>query len=137
MKSAGDRGPGASTLTTPADADGIIVVGATDRQGVSVQDYSSRGPFFDVNGNRVSRPHLVAPGGSDGDEMTSCMVGGNFGLVGVGTSFAAPHVTGLIALLLSVDPASSPDEIRNDLITSCVQLGGSTADEQGHGFLRL
>src|SRR5215212_417482 len=41
VKSAGNRGPGISTLTTPADADGVIAVGATERAGRTVQDYSS------------------------------------------------------------------------------------------------
>jgi serine protease AprX len=137
VKSAGNRGPGASTLTTPADADGIIVVGATDRSGQAVQSYSSRGPFTDVNGNLVSRPHLVAPGGSDADQMTSCVTSGGFGFCGAGTSFAAPHVTGLIALLLCVDPTMTPDQIRAHLIGRCTPLAGTSPAIQGSGLLRL
>ena len=137
VKSAGNRGPAPSTLTTPADAEGVIVVGATDRQGLAVQSYSSRGPFIDANGNQVSRPHLVAPGGADGDEMTSCLTGGGFGLCGIGTSFAAPHVTGLVALLLDADPAQTPDQIRAELLGRSTLLGGFAANDQGSGFLRL
>src|SRR5262249_17169817 len=55
VKSAGNLGPTANTMTSPADADGVIVVGATDREGSAVPDYSSRGPT--ANGKR---PHLVA-----------------------------------------------------------------------------
>jgi serine protease AprX len=47
VKSAGNRGPGTSTLTTPADAEGVITVGATDSRGGSIPDYSSRGPTAD------------------------------------------------------------------------------------------
>ena len=61
VKSAGNRGPGRSTLTTPADAEGVIAVGATDGPGEALADYSSRGPTEDGR----QRPHLLAPGGSD------------------------------------------------------------------------
>ena len=42
VKSAGNRGPDARTLTTTADAAGVIVVGATDRSGKAIESYSSR-----------------------------------------------------------------------------------------------
>jgi serine protease AprX len=137
VKSAGNRGPGQSTLTTPADADGIIVVGATDRQGRAVQDYSSRGPFRDRSGNMVNRPHVVAPGGTPQDAMTSCVVTGGFGFCGHGTSFSAPHVTGLIALLLSESPDKTPDEIRQDVIARSNTLTGFNAIDQGAGFFHV
>ena len=101
VKSAGNAGPGARTLTSPADADGVMVVGATDRRGKSVQDYSSRGPA----GTR-ERPHLVAPGGSDMSGIETCRPGGGFASAGAGTSFAAPQISGLAALLLDDDPKS-------------------------------
>jgi serine protease AprX len=137
IKSAGNRGPSPSSLTTPADADGVIAVGATDRRGASVQDYSSRGPFTDVNGVQISRPHVVAPGGSFGDQMTSCLVAGGFGFCGVGTSFAAPHVTGLIALLLNEDPSRTPDQIRDHLLRQCTPLSGFSPNDQGRGLVRV
>lgn len=135
VKSAGNAGPGPSTLTTPADAEGVIVVGATDRSGGRVESYSSRGPFRNTAGVVVSRPHLVAPGGSPDDSMTSCVVSGGFGSCGHGTSFAAPHVTGLIALLLSLSPDMSPDEIREDVITRSTRLSGFNDNDQGAGIV--
>ena len=137
VKSAGNRGPGQSTLTTPADAEGIIVVGATDRTGGGVEDYSSRGPFRDVNGNVVARPHFLAPGGSPQDSMISCVPNGGFGPCGHGTSFAAPHITGLIALLLSLDADKTPDEVRDELVSRCSRLPGFGDNDQGAGFVRL
>jgi serine protease AprX len=137
VKSAGNRGPGASTITTPADAEGVIAVGATDRRGHAVQPYSSRGPFRNAAGRTVSRPHVVAPGGTERDPITSCTVSGGFGFCGHGTSFAAPHVTGLIALLLNLRPGNTPDEIRQEVIGRCRVLWGFGENDQGAGLTRL
>jgi len=133
VKSAGNNvANGASSLTTPADADGVIVVGATDREGTVVQDYSSRGPA-----GTKSRPHLVAPGGSDVDGIHSCLVGRGFGSVGSGTSFAAPHVSGLAALLLAQTPGLQPDDVRKKLLGLCTKLEDGDANTQGKGFVSL
>lgn len=132
VKSAGNDGPGASTLTTPADADGVIVVGATDRAGKVVQDYSSRGP-----GGAKPRPHLVAPGGSEFDAVHSCLIGGGFGGTEFGTSFAAPHVSGLAALLLAENPGLGPDQVRDQLIAACTLLATGDENTQGKGFISL
>ena len=132
VKSAGDKGPGSNTLTTPADADGVIVVGATEREGFFVQDYSSRGPAVLKN-----RPHLVAPGGSPAAGITSCLVGGGFGDLGTGTSYAAPHVAGLVALLLERNPALTPDQVRDLLLKACTPLDGTDVNTAGQGLISL
>jgi serine protease AprX len=135
VKSAGNRGPGGGTLTTPADADGVIVVGATGRDGTSMGDYSSRGPTGHTPGR--SRPHLVAPGGLPEDGIHSCLVQGGFGDCGHGTSFAAPHVSGLLALLLEEDPNQTPDELREALLRLCTPLAGHDGNSQGGGVVSL
>jgi serine protease AprX len=130
VKSAGNNGPGPSTLTTPADAAGVIVVGATDRKGQQIEEYSSRGP----TPGGVARPHLAAPGGSEGDGVQSCRVGGGCGR---GTSYAAPHVTGLVALLLARKPDLEPDEIRDRLIAKSMPIEAFAAADQGAGLVAL
>ena len=132
VKSAGNAGPGPRTATSPADAAGVIVVAATDRKGKAVQDYSSRGPIGTKAG-----PDLAAPGGAFTDPMNALTPGGGTGQVGVGTSFAAPHVAGLAALLLSQNPHDKPDDIRAKLYAKCGLLPGLAADAQGRGFLKL
>jgi serine protease AprX len=129
VKSAGNRGPNASTLTTPADASGVIVVGATDDDGHAVESYSSRGPTPDGR----ERPHVVAPGGKDGVGMMGLLPGGGVGDIGYGTSFAAPHVAGLLALLIERTPGLSPEEQRERLLRACRQLDDASINQQGHG----
>lgn len=53
-----------------------------------------------------------------------------------GTSMAAPHVTGVAALLLSADPAQSAAALRERLITHAVPvLGSGRSDLFGFGYL--
>lgn len=133
VKSAGNQGSSPQTLTTPADAEGVIVVGATDREGQAVQDYSSRG--FTPDGKK--RPHLVAPGGVDIEGITSCQVGGGFGDCGHGTSYAAPHISGLLALVLQRQPELSPDEQRDLLLDCCRAFDPNDLATHGRGLLSL
>jgi serine protease AprX len=133
IKSAGNDGPGASTMTTPADADGVIVVGGTDLAGTRVGDYSSRGPV-----QRHTRPHLVAPGGEpDGPHLSCCLITGGFGDAGFGTSYAAPQATGAVALLLQQNPKLKPDDIRDHLLRCAKKLRAFTPNDQGRGLMQL
>jgi serine protease AprX len=136
VKSAGNLGPGPATLTTPADAEGVIVVGATDLLGRSVQPYSSRGPA----GARPG-PHLVAPGGDnspDGSGNLRCaLTAGGFGNAGAGTSFAAPFVTAAVALHVASDPDLLPDGVRKLLLQSAAPIPDESPDAQGEGLLQI
>ncbi len=53
-----------------------------------------------------------------------------------GTSMAAPHVSGLAALLLSINNALSPDEVR-DIIEQTADDLGSPAWDQYYGYGRI
>lgn len=130
VKSAGNDGPGPGTTTSPADANSILVVGATDLDGLKVQDYSSRGPA-----GAKPAPDIVAPGGSTDASIACCLVGGGFGDAGIGTSFAAPHVSGVLALFLQEDPELIPDQLRQRLLAGARPLRDAMAEAQGAGLV--
>jgi subtilisin family serine protease len=87
--SAGNEGPNARTIDTPADADSVVAVGATDSLR-RIASFSSRGPTSD---GRV-KPEVAAPGvGVIVADIDSGSVRGS------GTSYAAPLIAGLAALV--------------------------------------
>ena len=131
VTSAGNDGPAAGTMTTPAEADKAIVVGATDPHGTAVQAYSSRGPVSGKAG-----PTLVAPGGGEDAGLVGCLPDGTVGDVGYGTSYAAAYVTGLLAALLGRYPEATPGELRDRLLGAARLLPGFGPEAQGAGVVR-
>lgn len=112
VKSAGNDG----AITYPGEAAGLITVGTTTPDGSTIPAESGRS---------VSRPHLVAPGGAPGRDVSSTLVGGGFGPVGWGTSYAAPLVSGALALLLDSNPSLTPAEARDHLVATAAPLEGN------------
>jgi serine protease len=101
----------------PANCAGVITVGAVGRSGARAY-YSNYGSNVDVS----------APGGDmsinlvDGvfstlDAGSSTPVGDSYGFY-QGTSMAAPHVAGVVALMLARNPALTPDEVETRLKAS-------------------
>jgi serine protease AprX len=136
VKSAGNRGLRDGKLTTPGEADGVIVVGATGPDGLSVQGYSSRGP---APGGKT-RPHVVAPGGLSSPGLTCILTDGGFDTSNppfAGTSFAAPHIAGMLALLLEERPDMMPDDQRSALIGACRKLDPHDENFAGEGLVTL
>ncbi|HYL04689.1 MAG TPA: S8 family serine peptidase [Thermoanaerobaculia bacterium] len=130
VKSAGNDG--GRGLSSPADAAGAIVVGATGKSGKKMIPESSRGPA--PNGRN---PDCVAPGGSSDDLVVSPTIGGKIGPVEFGTSFAAALVSGVLALLLEKNHDQEPDDLRVALTKLCRKLRGVSANAQGKGLVTL
>ncbi|MCK4366155.1 MAG: PKD domain-containing protein, partial [Thermoplasmatales archaeon] len=105
-----------SSLSCPADAFGSMAVGATYWQNDSLEGFSSRGP---TNDNRT-KPDVTAPDGVS----TYAYESGPF----YGTSASTPHVAGAAALLLSVGPLCTADDLQDLLETSALDLGSSGKD---------
>ena len=80
--------------------------------------YSSRGPVL-VDGSNRLKPDIVAPGSG----IRSSYLSNTYTSLS-GTSMAAPHVAGLVALLISADPALAGhvDMIEQVITTSAQPL---------------
>ena len=98
--SAGNSGPSCSTVSTPsAIYDASFTVGSIDINN-SLAGSSSRGPSTYYNPNLL-KPNISAPGVDVGSSIRTD--DSSFGTMG-GTSMAAPHVVGVVALLWSARP---------------------------------
>ena len=112
---------GDSTIYNPADGDrdelDCFSVGAVDSVHLSPPLVLLRPAFGSSLGPSLCRgghkPNVVAPG----FEIISSYPGGGYS-VSTGTSMAAPHVAGLVALLRQKNPNATVDEIKTAILVS-------------------
>lgn len=123
--SAGNSGPGASTVTSPKNINANIVnaftVGALDGNNPSypIASFSSRGPSIcGGQGSLLIKPEVSAPGVN----VRSAVLSNQYGTLS-GTSMAAPHSSGLVALLKSFAPKLTSRQILEGIYFSCTDLG--------------
>ncbi len=135
---AGNEGPAASTLRSPADRATTLYstfsVGATNHTTpYTIASFSSRGPAGPNCGpveNRV-KPEVSAPGVS----IYSAAPGGGYQYMD-GTSMACPHVSGVVALMRSANPNIDHITIKQVLMETSHDLGSGGEDNTyGHGFI--
>jgi thermitase len=112
-------------FVTPDYANLVFVSGtdSSDQRWSEGSEGSTWGPFVD----------LSAP--CDDIVVADPTLGSGYGL-GHGTSFAAPLAAGAAALLWSIDPSLTPDEVLNILYTTADDLGTLGRDEV-YGWGRL
>lgn len=116
----------------PASYAGVISVSSIDPVG-NLASYSNYGSFIDV----------AAPGGETqvdytgdgyGDGVLSTLIledqfGASYGYDFMqGTSMACPHVAGVAALLLSVNPNLTPDQVESLLKSTALDLAPAGPD---------
>ena len=123
--SAGNEGDGSwHYIGVPADAPGLIAVGAVDFDGLRAS-FSSFGPTPD---GRI-KPDLMAPGEQ---VVTAGGLGVQLGLSS-GTSLASPMLVGALAALWSVYPEKTAAEILDAVFASADQAE-KPDNERGYGL---
>lgn len=107
-------------ITFPAAYNGVVAVGATDREDGHAW-FSTAGSFVDIAAPGVS---IFSPFPPTHEEYRSVY----------GTSLAAPHGSGLAALVLSVAPGLSSAQVVTIIEESAVDFGEPGRDDMyGHG----
>ncbi len=151
--SAGNAGPLAGTITTPATDPYVITVGALDDNGTPLRaddlmaTFSSRGrTLFD----NLAKPDLVAPGRkmvslrAPGSTLDALFPDRQVTVLGAlsadyyrlsGTSMAAPVVAGTIALMFERNPSLSTAQVKKRLKSSATSLSFGTASDRGAGLV--
>jgi subtilisin family serine protease len=111
---AGNEGPTCNTMLSPGDYPESYAAGALGMNDV-VTVFSSRGPSF----FGPIKPDIAAPG----EDIRTSIPGGAYLSGCWGTSFAAPHVTGTVALIWSLNP-----ELIGQVETTRLHLDHSAID---------
>ncbi|MEZ5572058.1 MAG: S8 family peptidase [Halioglobus sp.] len=153
VAAAGNEGPDAETIGSPGNVPYIITVGAvTDswtpntRDDDYVPDFSSRGPTPsghikpDVVGLGGHITGLIHPQSAIAqDQPEDILSTGEF--VSTGSSQASAFVSGILALLLQLEPDLTPDDLKCKLMTSAepaINHDGKLAYspfQQGSGYV--
>ncbi|MFZ5872672.1 MAG: S8 family serine peptidase [Actinomycetota bacterium] len=156
--SAGNSGPGECTITgNYKKAPWVIAVAAGDKER-KLADFSSRGTpggggTVTVDGETLrweDRPTLTAPGVN----IVSTRAISPVGALGTpddvegidpahwpyyttlsGTSMAAPHVAGVVALMLDVQPTLTPAKVKSILQQTATDMPGYAEWQVGAGYV--
>jgi serine protease len=126
-------------VSYPASLPDVIAIGAVSQSGVR-SSYSNYGPGSELD--------LVAPSAaSTGDVVTLDLMGplgvntaanGHYQTHFGGTSAAAPQAAGAAALMLSINPNLTAQEVRDRLQNTATDMGVTGYDnEYGHGRLNV
>jgi serine protease len=115
---------------SPANCSGVVTVAAVGRNGGKAS-YSNFGATVEV----------AAPGGSGGaNSVLSTLNAGQMGpgadsyALYNGTSMATPHVSGVVALMLSVKPTLAPDQVTS-ILQSTARAFPATCSQCGSGIV--
>ncbi|WP_078549992.1 S8 family serine peptidase [Litchfieldia alkalitelluris] len=154
---AGNSGPGEDTHNPYSKAPWVISVAAGVKDG-TLADFSSRGtdgvgatfikdgkewtwkdqPTITAPGVDIISTRVIAPVSSlavDQDAETIDTAYLPYYTTMSGTSMATPHVAGIVALLLEVNPLLSPEEIKEILQATATNMPGYEAWEVGAGYV--
>jgi len=130
---AGNEGPFARTLRSPADRITTLYnafsIGALKPNGEHITSFSSRGP------SRCDWATIKPEVCAVGEDVRSSTPDENYSTMD-GTSMASPHVSGAIALLRQAYPDATVDELKMALYWSAVDLG-AVGEDNTYGMGRI
>lgn len=131
--SAGNGGPYVFSSVSPANYPDGFAVGATDITN-TIAGFSSRGPSA-CDGSIY--PEVAAPGVNiKTADLTFGGIFPNSYVTVSGTSFAAPHVSGVMALLLSAFPGLRVQDLEAALKASSTDMGPAGPENvYGYGLI--
>ena len=121
-----------STVSYPANLSNVIAVGSINRYGIRA-GFSNYGDALDV----------VAPG----VEIATTNTNNGYTQTFTGTSAACPHVAGVAALMLSVNPNLTSTQVKNIIEQTAQEIGnysynnssahpnGTWNDQMGYGLV--
>jgi subtilase family serine protease len=124
----GNSGPWSGSVRSPGAYPESFAVGATDFFD-TIASFSSRGPSPCDNS---TKPEISAPG-------VGILSAYPLGYAAMsGTSMAAPHITGAVAVLRSINPAITVEQLESALALGARDLGNPGNDNNyGAGRLNL
>ncbi len=132
--SAGNEGPGGTSLRSPGDrattATNCFSVGSVAYTApYPISSFSSRGPSG-CGGTFSMKPEVVAPGSN----IYSVNVSGDTGYTTMdGTSMAGPHVAGVVGLMRSANPDLDVVTIKTILMETALPLG-TVGEDNTYGW---
>lgn len=134
VTSAGNDGPGLSTMGFPGSSRRAITVGAFQAAAFLPPSPNGLEPllYFSSRGGELAKPDFVAPGTAY-SSVPPWNVGDEFKS---GTSMASPHGAGLVALLLSAAAAEKHPVTAGDIrraLTASARPGGMPTGPDGGG----
>lgn len=135
IAAAGNSGPDKRTIVSPGISPDVITVGAVDDKRTidpsddEIASFSSRGPTREG----LAKPDVVAPGVNI-NSLSNTELDGYKKMSG--TSMATPLISGSVALLLDKYGSLSPNEVKEKLMNSCIDLKDDP-ENQGSGLVNL
>jgi subtilisin family serine protease len=127
IAAAGNSGP--NTINWPAAHPTAIAVGSftSSMTLASHSSYSTSSPYVDLVAPGLNVTSLKTP-------LSSSYASNNY-TTGAGTSYAAPHVAGIAALLRQVAPNATVAQVRSAIQATTIDVGTSGVDAAtGYGY---